>query len=79
MENLERYNNIFRKVFAISEDARLKTLKMEDNLNWDSVGHISLITELEDEFEVEFSFDDMADFRSYEDGIEIMKKLGVSL
>ena len=39
---------------------------------------MTLISSLEDEFDIMMETDDIIDFESYEKGIEILKKYGVS-
>ena len=52
-------------------------LKYESIQEWDSIGHMALIAELEDSFEISMEMDDIIDFSSYEKGIEIMKKYDI--
>ncbi len=51
--------------------------KYQDVPAWDSVGHMSLISELEDSFDIQFETDDIVDFNSYKKGIELLKKYDV--
>jgi acyl carrier protein len=76
MTNIEKYNKAFMESFNIEED-KLKGLKYQDILDWDSVGHMQLMAELEDEFEVELDIDDIVDFSSYEEGKNILLKYEV--
>ena len=47
--------------------------------SWDSVGHMNLIGELEEVFDIEMETDDVIAFSGYEKGKEIMKKYGVEI
>jgi acyl carrier protein len=76
MTNIEKYNKAFMESFNIEED-KLKGLKYQDIIDWDSVGHMQLMAELEDEFEVELDIDDIVDFSSYEEGKNILLKYEV--
>lgn len=73
MSNLEKYNQAFITSFSITED-KLPDLKYQEIQEWDSVGHMSLIAELEDAFDVMMDTDDIIDFSSYEKGKEILAK-----
>jgi len=73
MTNLEKYNKAFIETFEISED-KLINLKYQDIKAWDSVGHMGLISALEDEFDIMMDTDDIIDFNSYEKGKEILAK-----
>jgi acyl carrier protein len=46
---------------------------------WDSVAHLSLISELEDAFDVMLDADDILHYGSYEHGKEILKRYGVEV
>ena len=65
MENLKKYKNVFIKAFQIKE-SQLKGLKYQDVDEWDSVGHMGLMTELEEAFDIEMDIDDIIDFSSFE-------------
>ena len=73
MNNLEKYNQAFMNVFEIGEE-QLAGLKYQDIEAWDSVGHMQLIAELEDAFDIMMDTDDIIDFSSYEKGKEILSK-----
>lgn len=75
---LEKYKNVFLNNFPVT-DEQLVYLKYQDIPEWDSVGHMSLIADLEDALEIEFEADDIVDFSSYEVGMEIVKKYGIDL
>lgn len=78
MTNVEKYNKAFMESFNVEED-KLKGLKYQDIIDWDSVGHMQLMAELEDEFEVELDIDDIVDFSSYEEGKNILLKYEVNI
>ena len=45
---------------------------------WDSIGHMNLISALEEDFKISFETDDIVDFSSFKKGIEILKKYKIS-
>ena len=77
MNNKQKYDQAFVKTFSIDES------KLDDNLEyntipeWDSVGHMSLIAELEEVFDIMMEMDDIIDFSSYKKGFELIGKYGV--
>ena len=77
MNNKQKYDQAFMENFSIDES------KLDDNLEyntipeWDSVGHMSLIAELEEVFDIMMEMDDIIDFSSYKKGFEIIGKYGV--
>ncbi|MEG1185990.1 MAG: acyl carrier protein [Eubacterium sp.] len=76
MENLELYKKTFMTTFAIEEDA-LSNLEYQSITAWDSVGHMALIAELEDTFDIMMDTDDIIDLSSFEKGKEILGKYDV--
>lgn len=73
MTNLEIYNNAFKEAFGI-EESDLAGLEYQSIPAWDSVGHMNLISVLEDGFGIMMDTDDIIDFSSYEKGKEILAK-----
>lgn len=58
---------IFADVFAIPEKTVNDALALRDISSWDSMSHMILIARLEETFSVEFTGDEIADFRSVQD------------
>jgi len=79
MNVLEEYNKIFMNAFSLSEDELNGEIEMGKTADWDSVGHVELITSIEDVFDILFETEDILNFISYEIGKEILKKYGVSI
>ena len=77
MTNKAKYDAIFIEVFEINLSDLTDDLEYQSIPSWDSVGHMSLMAELEDGFDVMLEMDDIIDFGSYKTGIETMKKYGV--
>ncbi len=77
MDNLKEYNRIFCETFGVSEDALNEEFTFHTVPVWDSVAHLSLISNLEDTFDVMFDAEDILHYGSYLNGIEILKKYGV--
>ena len=57
----------------------LINLKYQDIPAWDSLGHMSMVGALEDEFDIMLEMDDIIDFSSFKKGIEILKKYKVEI
>ena len=71
--SLEKYNKIFIDLFGIPE-SKLHTLRLKESPNWDSVGHIGLISTLEEVFDISLETDDIFALTSYAEGMQILKK-----
>ena len=78
MNLLEKYNGVFvTNLFVTAE--QLPDLAYQSVPAWDSVGHMGLITALEEAFDIMIDMDDIIDFSSYQKGKEILKKYNVDL
>ncbi len=78
MTNLQKYENVFIDTFGVGKDRLNDSFTFKDVPVWDSVAHLSLITALEDEFDIMFEADDILHFGSYVNGIKILQKYGVA-
>lgn len=79
MSNREKYDAIFIDVFEIEAKLLNDKLEYQSIPAWDSVGHMSLMAELEECFEIMLEMDDIVDFGSYQTGIETLRKYGVDI
>ncbi len=70
----EKYDQAFITAFDVDSKILGTDLKYESIQEWDSIGHMALIAELEDAFEISMEMDDIIDFSSYVKGIDILKK-----
>lgn len=78
MSNKEKYVKAFVDALEISED-KVEGLKYQAIPEWDSVGHMALVAEIEDAFDIMMDTDDIIDFSSYDKGIELLKKYDVEI
>jgi acyl carrier protein len=79
MSNQEKYNECFVRGLEIEAEIVREDLSYNELENWDSVGHMALIAELEDTFGIMMETDDIIDFSSYAKGKEILSKYGVEI
>jgi acyl carrier protein len=77
MSNKKKYDEVFIEIFEITKDELSDSLEYQSITAWDSVGHMSLMAELEDVFDIMLEMDDIVDFGSYKTGIKTLKKYGV--
>ena len=73
MDNVEKYDKAFLEAFSIEKKV-LQDLVYNKIEQWDSIGHMTLISDIEDKFKITFETDDVVDFSSYKKGKEILKK-----
>jgi acyl carrier protein len=69
---------IFSGSLGIDADAITDNLKYNDIPEWDSMGHMALVTDLETAFDIMLDTDDIIDMSSFGLVKEILKKYGVS-
>jgi acyl carrier protein len=70
---LEKLQKIFERVFSINFPISEKTQR-EDILTWDSINHLNLIVELEDEFSFSFTPDEIENLKSVS---QILQKISI--
>ena len=76
MNNKEKYDQVFKESFNI-DDSKLNDDLVYNSIEaWDSIGHMQMIGELEDVFEIEFETDDIINFSSYKKGFKLLAKHG---
>ena len=78
MDHLNMYKKIFQDLFGVEDAALDETFNFKDIEAWDSLTHLSLISELEAAFDVMFETEDILHFGGYLNGMEILKRYGVS-
>tara|TARA_B100001123_G_C15229339_1_gene994497 strand:+ start:111 stop:353 length:243 start_codon:yes stop_codon:yes gene_type:complete len=79
MSSVQKYSEIFKTALNIGADKLTENLKYNDIEEWDSIGHMTLVAALEEEFKISLETDDIIDFSSFKKGIEILKKYNVNL
>ena len=76
MENLNLYKEAFVESFEI--DIKIvEKLEYQSIEQWDSVGHMVLMSALEEKFDIMLEMDDIIDFSGFERGKEILSKYDV--
>ena len=74
MSNKHKYQDIFIKSLSINSNKFNENIKYNEIPEWDSIGHMTLMSGLEEGFGIAMDTDDIVDFSSYKKGIEILKK-----
>ena len=77
MSNVEKYNEVFKTCFELKDEDLNEKLEYQSVELWDSVGHMSMVGELEDSFDIMLEMDDIIDFSSYDKGKELLSKYGI--
>ena len=79
MGSIETYKKLFVDSLSLNNSEDIEELEYNIIPEWDSIGHMSLIAALEEEYKISLETDDIIDFSSFKKGIEILNKYGVSI
>ena len=79
MSSVEKYSEIFKKALNINTNKFNENLKYNEIDEWDSIGHMTLVSALEEEYKITFETDDIIDFSSFKRGLEILKKYKIEI
>lgn len=79
MSTSDKYIDAFVEAFELDDRKEAETLEYQSIENWDSVGHMTLISELEDAFDISMETDDIVEFSSFLVGKEILKKYDIAI
>lgn len=74
MDNKKKYEKIFIKALSVDKSKFTEKIEYNEIPEWDSIGHMTLISELEEGFKITIETDDIIDFSSFKKGIELLKK-----
>jgi acyl carrier protein len=78
-ENKEKYAKAFVESFSLDSSIDVTILEFQGIPEWDSVGHMTLVATIEDEFGISLETDDIVDLSSYSKGIEILAKYSINI
>ncbi|ANU09601.1 hypothetical protein BBH88_04450 [Planococcus antarcticus DSM 14505] len=77
MKNIEKYRSAFIDALELEEDEAWGDLALGETREWDSLGHMILISTIEDVFDVSLDSEWITEFNSYQSGMELLNRLGV--
>ena len=78
MSSDQSYQDVFIQSLSINKDKFNNKIKYNDIPEWDSIGHMTLMSALEEKFDITLETDDIVDFSSYIKGKEILKKYKIN-
>lgn len=77
MTTKQRYDKVFAETLTLDQADLNDALTYNAVPLWDSVGHMTLMTALEAEFDIMLETDDIIGFSSYPKGMEILANYGI--
>ena len=75
----EDYKKVFTESLSIDHNKLKEDIKYNEIPEWDSIGHMTLVSAIEEKFGITFETDDIIDFSSFLEGIKILKKYNVDI
>ena len=79
MLSKSNYTKMFISSLNLDENNFSEEIQYNEVDEWDSIGHMTLISALEEEYKITFETDDIIDFSSFKKGIEILKKYQIDI
>ncbi len=70
----ERVLKVFREILEIQGEVHTAELRYNETSNWNSLAHITLVSALENEFDIMIDTDDILAMSSYDKAVEIVRK-----
>lgn len=77
MDKVQIVNAIFKDVLMIDSDSDLINCAYQIWEPWDSVAHMALVAELEDQLGLLIETDDIIEMSSYTATLQILRKYGI--
>ncbi len=71
--------DIFARTLNVEKEIINDDFKYGEAPNWDSVNHMSLVAEIENEFGISLEMDDIIDMSSFKKAKEILEKYGIKI
>jgi acyl carrier protein len=70
--------DVFVRALELPGNVNVAAIRYRGHPNWDSLGHMSLVVAIEEEFGVEFEPDDLIEMKSFQDALGILQRVGVN-
>ncbi len=79
MTYLEKYKAVFKEVFQVNEEVLHDDFSSTSVDNWDSIMQLSLVTGIEDAFDIMMDPEDIIGFKSFGIGKSIVAKYAIEI
>lgn len=77
MNNEEKLRSIFAETLGIEQSAVTDNLTYNSSPVWDSIAHMALISEIDDQFDTMLDTDDVLDMSTFAKAKEILTKYDI--
>lgn len=78
MYDIEDYIQVFRDILGLEEEEDIRTASCDGIEEWDSYAHMELMTAIEECFRIRLDGEDVLHFLSFEEGLEILERKGIT-
>lgn len=75
MDIAQQLRAVFVDALELGEDVEVEKLEYRGIEAWDSVGHMTLVAAIEDEFDVQLDTDQVLDLSSFKVALDLVKEL----
>jgi acyl carrier protein len=75
----QRLENVFRTALRLTGDVDVLALEYRGVPQWDSLGHMTLVAAIEDEYGIAIDTDDVIDLNSFAKAVTLLDKHGVTV
>jgi acyl carrier protein len=72
-----RLRTVFIDALELGDDVTVEQLKYRDIDQWDSLGHMTLVAAIEDEFGVQLDTEQVIDMSSFKVALDMLQNMGV--
>jgi len=76
---MDSLREAFLKALELPAETDVATLRIGESQQWDSLGHMALVAELEERFGIALDTDDLVAMSSFAESVEILRRYGVQL
>ncbi|WP_320068620.1 acyl carrier protein [Micromonospora sp. RTGN7] len=73
----DRLRTVFQDALELPEGTDVENLNYRGIEQWDSLGHMTLIAAIEDEFDVQLETEQVIDMSSFKVALDMLRGLGV--
>ncbi|MCW2643367.1 MAG: hypothetical protein JWP76_5673 [Dactylosporangium sp.] len=73
----DRLRSVFVEALELPAGADVENLKYRDIEEWDSLGHMTLVASIEDEFGVQLDTEQVIDMSSFTVALDMLRSMGV--
>ena len=73
----DRLRVVFVDALELPDGVDVENLKYRDIAQWDSLGHMTLVAAIEDEFAVQLETEQVIDLSSFKVGLDMLRSMGI--